>query len=143
MSQTQLKPIRVSVKIQLPKRKIWHHLTNPNSIMQWNQASDDWETTKATVDLRVGGRFLSHMQAKDGSSGFDFEGTYTFIKPYHRYDYVMDDGRKVTITIQGVLKTKTVTCMFDPETENSRELQQEGWQAILNSFKNFVLKKKD
>lgn len=135
-----IKPITVSVRIQQPAKVIWHHLTNPASITKWNQASDDWETTKATVDLKVGGRFLSHMQAKDGSAGFDFEGTYTLVKPYRRYDYVMEDGRKVKVTIQGLFGIKTVTFVFDPETENPRDMQQDGWQSILNSFKRFVEK---
>lgn len=135
-----IKPITVSVKIKQPAKIIWHHLTNPESIKQWNQASDDWETTKAIVDLKIGGRFLSHMQAKDGSAGFDFEGTYTLVKPFQRYDYVLEDGRHVKVTIQGLFGTKTVTFVFDPENENPRDMQQDGWQSILNSFKRFVEK---
>lgn len=136
--EKNLKPITVSVKIKQPVKKIWYHLNNPDSIKQWNQASDDWETTHATVDLRVGGTFLSHMRAKDGSAGFDFEGTYTLVKPYRRYDYVMSDGRNVTVTLRNLLFTTKVTYVFDPESENPRSMQQEGWQAILDSFKTFV-----
>lgn len=138
--QAKPKPITVSVKIKKPMKVIWHHLTNPASIQVWNQASDDWETTLATVDLKVGGKFLSHMQAKDGSAGFDFEGTYTRVTPFSRYDYVMSDGREVVVTLKPFFNTVTVSYVFDPESENPREMQQEGWQSILNSFKAFVEK---
>lgn len=134
----KMQPIKVAAHVNRPVKKVWHHLTNPDSIKQWNQAADDWETSHAKVDLRVGGKFLSHMRAKDGSAGFDFEGTYTFVKPYRRYDYVMSDGRKVTVTLRNLLLTTVVTYVFDPESENPRSMQQEGWQAILNSFKKFV-----
>jgi uncharacterized protein YndB with AHSA1/START domain len=106
--------------------------------VQWNQASADWETTTATVDLRVGGRFLSHMQAKDGSFGFDFEGTYTSVNPPHHYAYFMDDGRDVAVTLTEQGLFTEVVFVFDPEQENPRQMQQEGWQAILDSFKGFI-----
>lgn len=131
-------PIKIAITIRQPRRKVWYHHLHPQSIQQWNQASPDWETTLAKVDLRVGGRFLSHMQAKDGSSGFDFEGTYTLVQPYRAYAYTMDDGRKVKVTFTSFFGITKVTVVFDPEKENPRQMQQEGWQLILNSFKKFL-----
>ena len=139
MDKTQ--PITISVLVKKPIPFVWKHLLDPQSIQVWNQASDDWETSFARVDLRVGGRFLSHMQAKDGSAGFDFEGTYTEVKPYSRYAYILDDHRRVVVSLQRFFFWTKVTFVFDPENENPREFQKDGWQAILDSFKRFVEKR--
>lgn len=135
------KPIRISVMVKASKKEVWKHLLDPLSIQAWNQASEDWETTIAQVDLRVGGRFLSHMQAKDGSAGFDFEGTYTEVKVPHRYAYVLDDGRRVVVILQRCFFYTKVTFVFDPELENAIDLQKAGWQSILDSFQRFVEKR--
>ena len=132
-------PITVSVTIKKPIDVIWHHLLNPESIKQWNQASEDWETTDASVDLRVGGTYFARMQAKDGSFGFDFTCVFQKIEPHQSYTYIMEEvGRVVHVelidTNEGVLVNET----FDPEEENPLEMQREGWQAILDSFKRFV-----
>ena len=106
--------------------------------MQWNNASDDWHTPRAQNDLKVGGRFLSRMEAKDGSAGFDFEGTYTKVKEYRLIAYSMDDGRIVRITFSEHGNNTTVVITFDPEQENSLEMQRAGWQAILDNFKKYA-----
>ncbi len=133
-----LKPIEVSVFVKRSLKDVWRHLLNPTSIQQWNQASEDWETSHAKVDLRIGGQYLAHMKAKDGSAGFDFIAVFTKIEPYKSYTYIMDDGRKVTVKLveknQGVKVIET----FDPEAENPLAFQRAGWQAILDSFKHFV-----
>lgn len=120
--------------------KVWKFWTTPEHITQWNHASEDWHTTRAENDLSIGGKFLSRMEAKDGSFGFDFEGIYTDIKTKEKISYILLDDRKVTIvfsqTENGVLITET----FEAENENSVELQKFGWQAILNNFKNHVEK---
>lgn len=106
--------------------------------MQWNNASDDWHTPKAENDLRVGGKFVSRMEAKDGSVGFDFWGIYDEVKPNELIEYTMGDGRKVKVAFNGNESETTVVVTFEPEDENSRELQQGGWQAILDNFKKCV-----
>ena len=132
-------PITVQATVNAPIAKVWDYWTNPTHITQWNNASDDWHTPSASNDLRVGGRFTSRMEAKDGSAGFDFEGEYTKVEQHMEIAYVMADGRKVQVLFDSTDgKTTTVTETFDPEQINSRELQQQGWQAILNNFKQYT-----
>ena len=117
---------------------VWNAWNNPADIKQWNAAQDDWHTTASTVDLREGGKFVSRMEAKDGSMGFDFEGTYTRIVPCKTIEYRMSDGREVKVEFVeragGVLVKET----FDAETENPPELQRQGWQAILDNFGRYL-----
>ena len=130
-------PITVTATIAAPLAKVWRAYTTPQDIMAWNTASPDWHTTAATVDLRVGGRFSSRMEAKDGSMGFDFAGTYTQVVPQKLIEYSFGDRTgKVEFSEgpQGV----TVQVTFDGETENPEEQQRAGWQAILDSFKRHV-----
>ena len=130
--------ITVETVVNAPLKQVWDAWNNPADIKQWNAAQDDWHTTRSTVDLREGGKFLSRMEAKDGSVGFDFEGTYTRIVPHKTIEYQMSDGRQVTVEFVerdgGVLVTET----FDAETENPPELQRTGWQAILDNFGRYV-----
>ena len=118
--------------------QVWNAWNNPADIKKWNAASDDWHTTRSTVDLREGGKFTSRMEAKDGSVGFDFEGTYTRIVPHRTIEYRMSDGREVKVEFVeragGVLVKET----FDAESENPPELQKQGWQAILDNFGRHV-----
>jgi uncharacterized protein YndB with AHSA1/START domain len=117
---------------------VWSAWNDPEDIKKWNAASDDWHTPQSTVDLREGGKFTSRMEAKDGSAGFDFEGTYTRVEPQKLIAYKMSDGREVTVefseTGDGVLVKET----FDAETENDPELQRAGWQSILDNFAKYV-----
>lgn len=132
--------ITVQVHVAAPIEKVWEYWTNPEHITHWNFASDDWECPGGTNDLRVGGAFTSRMQAKDGSSGFDFSGIYTEIVPQERIFYVMsgEDERKVDVTFTDVGDGILVTESFETETENPPEMQQAGWQAILDNFKKHV-----
>jgi len=138
-----MKPNAITVSVFIPsttKEKVWEALLTPSWIQKWNHASDDWETTTVSVDLRVGGRYKAHMQAKDLSFGFDFETTFTNIKPYDSYTYVMDEvKRDVNVELieqnGGVLVKET----FDPDDEHSLELQQQGWQAILDNLKKVLV----
>lgn len=134
MSEIKTK-ITVEATINAPLEKVWKIWTTPAHIMKWNNASDDWHTPTAENDLRVGGKFLSRMEAKDGSFGFDFWGIYDDVKTNERITYTMDDGRKVEIIFKSQGNTTIVTETFEAEGENSVELQQQGWQAILNNFK--------
>lgn len=127
--------ITVEALVQAPLDTAWQAWTEPEHITEWNAASDDWCSPKATNDLRVGGQFSARMEAKDGSAGFDFEGTYTLVEAGKRIEYVMADGRTVQIVFAPEGDGVRVTETFDTENENSAELQRAGWQAILDSFK--------
>lgn len=106
--------------------------------MQWNNASDDWHTPSATMDLREGGTFTARMEAKDKSFGFDFGGTFTKVVQQKTIEYTMGDGRKVSVNFKEQDGSTHVVETFDAESENSIEMQQQGWQAILNNFKKHV-----
>lgn len=130
-------PIVVETIVKAPIAKVWSAYTSPEDIKQWNAASDDWHTTKASVDLRVGGAFSSRMEAKDGSFGFDFAGTYTKIVPQQLLAYDFGD-RKASVTFTPSAEGVQVRVTFDPETQHSIEQQRQGWQAILDNFKRHV-----
>ncbi len=129
--------ITVEAKVNAPVATVWRAYTTPADIKQWNTASDDWHTTKSSVDLRVGGTFSSRMEAKDGSFGFDFAGTYTNIVPNELIEYKFGD-RKGTVQFVTNANSVLIRVTFDAETENPIELQRQGWQAILNNFAKFV-----
>lgn len=133
-----LKKVTVETTIQAPVEKVWEYWVEPTHIKKWNSASDDWHTPIAENDLRVGGEFRSRMEAKDGSFGFDFGGIYDEVKVYEVIAYTLGDGRKVTITFKGHDNFTKVIETFDAESENSIEMQQQGWQAILDNFKKYV-----
>lgn len=133
--------ISVEVNIDAPLSQIWKAYTNPDDIQHWNAASNDWHTTKASVDLRVGGKFSSRMEAKDGSEGFDFEGVYTKILEEELIEYSFGD-RKARVTFQQSLDGVKVTVSFETEDIHSADLQRAGWQAILENFARYVLQKK-
>jgi uncharacterized protein YndB with AHSA1/START domain len=130
--------ISVETLVNAPVAKVWSAYTTPEDIKRWNTASDDWHTTKSTVDLRVGGVFSSRMEAKDGSFGFDFAGTYTKILPDKLIEYSFGDRAGVVEFVPGV-KGVTVRVTFDAETTHPEEQQRQGWQAILNNFAKHVV----
>lgn len=130
--------ITVEVFINASIEKIWKYWTEPERISRWNFASDDWCAPRVENNLYVGGKFNYRMEAKDGSSGFDFEGTYVFIKEYKKIEYVIVDGRKVSVEFVKQADGYKVVETFDAEEKNSLELQKNGWQAILNNFKKYV-----
>ena len=129
--------ISVSIEINAPIAKAWDAYTSPEAINQWNFASDDWQCRDARVDLRVGGSFSSHMEAKDGSDGFDFEGIYTNVIKHELLEYLFFD-RIATITFQELGEISKVTVEFDTEDENPVDTQREGWQAILDNYARYV-----
>ncbi|MGE7667307.1 SRPBCC family protein [Ureibacillus composti] len=132
--------IRVEATVQAPVKKVWAYYTEPTHITKWNSASDDWHTPHAENDLRVGGKFLSRMEAKDGSFGFDFGGVYDAIIPYEVIAYTLGDGRKVKINFNGQEDNTVVHVEFEAESQNPPVMQQQGWQAILDNFKKYVEK---
>ena len=129
--------ITVETTVRAPIDQVWKAYTTPEDIVQWNAASEDWHTTKSSVDLRVGGMFSSRMEAKDGSFGFDFAGTYTNIIPNRLLEYSFGE-RTATVEFSEAPGVVTVKVVFDAETTHSIEQQQGGWQAILNNFARHV-----
>lgn len=130
--------ITVEASINAPIEKVWKLWSSPEHITQWCSASDGWHTPRAENDLRTGGKFLSRMEAKDGSFGFDFGGVYDEVKTNERIAYTMGDGRKVNITFTSAGNTTKVVETFEAESENPIEMQHGGWLAILNNFKKYT-----
>lgn len=130
--------ITVETVVNAPIDTVWKKWTNPDDIVKWNNASDDWHTTKAENDLKVGGKFLSRMEAKDGSTGFDFSGTYDTIKQNEIIEYTADDNRKVQVHFFDGDDKTTIIEVFEAENENPIEMQKSGWQSILNNFKKYT-----
>ncbi|HEX2249519.1 MAG TPA: SRPBCC family protein, partial [Gemmatimonadales bacterium] len=128
----------VDTVVKANMESVWDAWNNPDDIIQWNAASDDWHTTRSTVDLRPGGKFSARMEAKDGSEGFDFEGTYSRVVPRKLIEYRMTDGREVKVEFSEVPEGVLLRETFDAETENDPELQRQGWQAILDNFASHV-----
>ena len=131
-------PITVQATVNAPAEKVWTLWNEPAHITKWAAASDDWHTTRAENDIRTGGTFLSRMEAKDGSFGFDFGGTYDDVRPNEYIAYTMGDGRKVSVTFTPEGDSTKIVETFEPESENPREMQQGGWQAILDNFKKYA-----
>ncbi len=129
--------INVQTTVKAPIAEVWRAYNTPDDIKQWNTASPDWHTTKSSVDLRVGGVFSSRMEAKDGSFGFDFEGTYTKLVPNELIEYAFGDRVGVVEFQQGE-GSVTVRVTFDAETTHPEEQQRGGWQAILDNFAKHV-----
>jgi len=129
--------ITVSIKVNGSLEEVWDHFTNPDHIVHWNFASDDWHTPWAKNDLRLNGKFVTRMEAKDGSFGFDLEGIYTEVTQYKGYTYELEDGRKIIVSFKEADGNVIVQEDFDPEAENTHERQQYGWQCILDNFKKY------
>jgi len=129
--------ITVGTTVSAPLERVWKIYTTPDDIKQWNAASADWHTTSATVDLRVGGAFSSRMEAKDGSFGFDFAGTYTRVEPHQLIEYSFGD-RLAQVVFANTPKGVSVQVTFDAESTHSIEQQRAGWQAILSNFTRYV-----
>lgn len=133
--------ITVETLVKAPIAKVWSAYTTPEDIKQWNTASEDWHTTAAAVDLRVGGKFSSRMEAKDGSFGFDFAGEYTQVVEPTRIEYRFGD-RVGSVAFSDRPAGVTVTVTFDGEPTHSEEQQRAGWQAILDNFARHVMAQK-
>lgn len=138
MSAEKKVTITVETSVKAPVEKVWKTWTEPGHITRWSTASDDWHTPYAENDIRAGGKFLSRMEAKDGSTGFDFIGIYDEVVPLKIISYTMDDGRKVKVTFKAHGKETRVVETFEAESENSLELQKGGWQSILINFKKYT-----
>lgn len=135
MSTEKLAPITIQTTVHASAAKAWSCYNDPDHVTQWNHASDDWHSPSATNDLRPGGEFHYLMAAKDGSFEFDFAGVYDEVIPEKKLSYTMADGRKVAVLFDSNGAETKVTTTFDPETQNTLELQRDGWQAILDNYK--------
>ena len=130
--------ITVEITVNKDLDFVWNSWTQPDHILKWNHASDDWHTVRALNELKVGGKFFYRMEAKDGSFGFDFESNYELVNEKQELTYIMSDGRRATTIFQSKETETKVTTTFDPENKNPIELQKAGWQAILNNFKTYA-----
>ena len=130
--------ITVQTTVNAPLPAVWDYWTKPEHITQWNAASDDWHTPWAENDLRAGGKFRARMEAKDGSFGFDFEGTYTDVQEHRYLEYTIADGRQVQVNFSSQGDTTYVVETFEAEDTHSIEMQQEGWQAIMDNFRKYA-----
>lgn len=138
MESTEKTVVTVWTIVNAPINVVWKNWTTSDEIIKWNNASDYWHTPRAENDLRAGGKFSYRMEAKDGSVGFDFWGIYDKVVINSQIDYTLGDGRKVKVIFGDLgLKTEVVET-FEPETENSIEMQRSGWQAILDNFKKYT-----
>lgn len=138
MNDAQKPVITIYVKLQASIENVWKCFTEPEHIRKWNNASEDWHTPYAENDLRVGGRFLSRMEAKDGSFGFDFGGVYDDVKQYEKIAYTLGDGRKVTVTFRSSGSETEVIESFEAESTHSQEQQRMGWQSILDNYAKYT-----
>jgi uncharacterized protein YndB with AHSA1/START domain len=130
--------ITVQTTVNAPVEKVWEYWSTPEHITGWCHASDDWHAPSADNDLRTGGKFSTTMAAKDGSFSFDFGGVYDYVEENKRIGYTLGDGRKVQVEFAGDGNTTTVTETFEPEGQNSMEMQRGGWQAILDNFRKYT-----
>ncbi|GAB2680177.1 SRPBCC family protein [Flavihumibacter cheonanensis] len=130
--------LKVSAEVEVPVEKAWELFNTPEHIVNWNAASPDWHTPKASNDLRTGGNFSYRMEARDGSFGFDFAGEYTEVVPMTSFAYKMEDGRTARVEFHPIETGTLVITQFDAENSNPLEMQQNGWQAILDNFKRYA-----
>lgn len=130
--------LTVTATVNAPVSKVWNYWNQPEHITQWCSPSPEWHTPRAESDLRAGGKFLSRMEAKDGSMGFDFAGVFDVVTPHEYIEYTIGDGRKVKIHFTAEGDSTLVEESFEAEDQNPIEMQQGGWQAILDSFKKYT-----
>ncbi len=132
--------VKVTIKAtaQTHPEACWKAAVTPEAIMAWNAASPEWHCPRAEVDLRVGGRMTSRMEARDGSAGFEFSATFTTIEEPHHLQYQLDDDRMVDLHFETEGERTHITQTFDAEEENDVEFQRAGWQSILDNFARFA-----
>ncbi len=140
ITKTEKSVITVNATVKAHIKKVWDLWTNPQHIVHWNNATGDWYTPRAENDFLVGGKFIFRMAARDGSMSFDFSGVYDKIDTFGRIEYTLDDGRKVQVMFIHEGEKTVVSEKFEAEQENSLEMQEAGWQNILNNFKKYVEK---
>lgn len=138
METTNKTVITVQTTIDAPIARVWEYWSLPEHITKWSNASDDWHTPRAENDLRTGGKFTSRMEAKDGSMGFDFGGVYDEVRTNEYIEYTLGDSRKVKVHFKEEGGNTSVVESFEAENTHPVEMQQAGWQAILDNFKKYT-----
>jgi uncharacterized protein YndB with AHSA1/START domain len=133
-----MEPITIETNIKATQQKVWDYYNEPKHIINWNFAHESWCCPSSENDLKVGGKFKNRMEAKDGSFGFDLEGTYDEVNELKDIKYHLGDGRKVETQFVDNGDSTTLIQTFDPEANNPIEMQKGGWQAILDNFKKYV-----
>ena len=133
-----MEKIKIQTTVGKKADTVWDSYTNPTHITKWNFATEDWQCPHAENDLRVGGKYLARMEAKDGSFGFDFEAEYTAIDHGKSFTYVMPDARMVEVNFENSGDATEVRIVFDAENQNPIDMQRDGWQSILNNFKTYT-----
>ncbi|MXV51821.1 polyketide cyclase [Pedobacter sp. HMF7647] len=141
METSGINPITIKAEVQAPIEKVWKFWNEPEHIKNWAFALDTWHSPHAENDLQKGGKFSTTMAAKDGSVSFDFAGVYTTVEQHQLIEYTLNDGRKVSVSFSEENGTVKISESFQPEDVNPIEMQEAGWQAILNNFKNYVEEK--
>jgi uncharacterized protein YndB with AHSA1/START domain len=136
--QEKYMKVRVETLVNAPIGPVWEKWTQPEHITKWNHANEDWHCPAATNELREGGSFSWRMEAKDGSSGFDYAGRYDKVVEHNEINYTLDDGRHVWLKFEDLGSKTQITEVFEVEDENTSEMQKQGWQAILDNFKSYV-----
>ncbi|MFI5148577.1 MAG: SRPBCC family protein [Bacteroidia bacterium] len=136
--ETLKKAITIETTVHAPIEKVWKYWSGPEHIIKWSSGHPDWHTPRAETDLRVGGKFSSRMEAKDGSMGFDFGGVYTEVKTNQFIAYTLGDDRKVRTTFTATDKGTHIKQIFEMEDTNPEEMQRGGWQTILDNFKKYT-----
>lgn len=136
MASTQI-TVTVTATVSASKQKTWDYYTKPEHITKWNFADPSWHCPSASNDMSIGGHYVARMEAKDASLGFDFDAIYSDIKEGNEFTYLFG-GRTATVTFQERGEQTEVIVTFDPESENPMELQRQGWQSILNNFKEYT-----
>ena len=131
--------ITIKTTISAPIQKVWNYLNQPEHIINWNFAHESWQCPKAENDFVEGGKFIYRMEAKDGSFGFDLSGFYDKISPHNLLQYHLEDNRKVEVSFEETEENSTIVIQtFEPENQNPLEMQEQGWNAILQNFKKYV-----
>jgi uncharacterized protein YndB with AHSA1/START domain len=138
MSDIKKQVVTVSTEVDIPVKLAWELWTCGIHIMHWNYAIDTWQTSWAECDPKTGGEFVSRMEAKDGSMGFDFAGKFSFVETFKKIEYVLGDDRRVSILFEDLGNKTRITESFDTEIQNTPERQREGWQAILDNYKKYA-----
>jgi uncharacterized protein YndB with AHSA1/START domain len=130
--------ITIQAVVAADRQKVWNCYTQPEHITKWNFATDTWHCPAASNDMRVGGKYLARMEAKDGSFAFDFEAVYNEIVDGEKFTYTMPDNREIQVSFEKMDDKTRVTVTFDPENENPVDLQRSGWQSILDNFRRYA-----
>lgn len=131
-------PITVEAHVPVPPEQAWAAYTDAKAVTRWNFASSDWCCPSAQIDLRVGGRHVARMEAKNGSMGFDFEGTYEEVDAPSALTLRLDDGRCARTTFEPEGGGTCVRTKFEADATQPAEMQRDGWQAILDNYATYV-----